>query len=84
MPSAKSSTVALYFASSRAADGEDIAALLRAGLGEEAAIEAVLSEEGALTGYRLHMTFPSPEVAFDAALAIRNFMASEGWPCEIS
>lgn len=46
-------------------------------------VGAEIDDTGAVVGYKLHMWFPTPEAAFDAALALRNFMASEGWPCTI-
>jgi hypothetical protein len=80
--------VTLHLPWSRAEGGEDVAALLRDGLGTDAngnppAIEAELDKAGAVVGYSLHMWFPTPEAAFDAALTLRNFCASEGWPCTI-
>ena len=76
------STVLVWFGS-RSNEGDDIAAILRGNLGGEAAIAADLDDSGALAGYVLTLSFPSAEAAFDGALAIRNFMAANGWPCEI-
>jgi hypothetical protein len=70
--------VILDFGWSRDDDGRDIAAYLREQLGDDADIEAVLGDDGAVRSYKLHMWFPSPEAGFDAALALRNFLEAEG------
>lgn len=75
--------VVLRFAFSRTTEGDDLASILRQNLGDEATITAELDDTGAVAAYALHMWFPTPEAAFDGALAIRNFMAAEGWPCII-
>lgn len=76
-------TITLSFPS-RTDEGDDIARTLTENLGPDANLQAVLSDEGTLTGYELHLPFSSPEAAFDAALAIRNFIAANGWPVDIS
>jgi hypothetical protein len=75
--------VVLHLEHSRVEGGDDVGRLLRQGLGEHASIEAVLDDAGAVSGYKINMRFPTPEVAFDAAVALRNWLAAEGLGCVI-
>lgn len=75
--------VTLNFAVTRTVEGEDIGGYLRDHLGPDAEIKAVLGADGAVESYELHVPFPTPEEAFDGALALRNWLAENGMPCQV-
>jgi hypothetical protein len=75
--------VVLDFGWARDDSGRDIAAVVREQLGDGADIEAVLDDDGAVRSYKLHMWFPTAVAAFDATLALRNFLEAEGHPWSI-
>jgi hypothetical protein len=81
MPSHESYFLTLSFGH-RAAEGEDMARLLREHM-PEAQPRAVLDDRGAVTGYDLNLYFPSAEAAFDAGVMLTQFFRDEGIPFDV-
>ena len=68
----------------RAVEGEDVAAILRGQLGDNAVVQARLDDAGRLCGYQLTLHFANTAEAFDGAARLKRFCDEQGWDVEVT
>jgi hypothetical protein len=83
MPEHTGSTVALRFGHSRASDGTDIAAIVKAAM-PEADVRAELDASGAVAHYLVVLIFADSDRAADAAFRLTEFFCENGWDYEVT
>jgi hypothetical protein len=78
------STVVIRFSGTRSTEGDDIAALLRDGLGDAVDVTAEFDERGALSGYVLTTHWPTADRVADAAFRLCELLRELGYEPEVS